>query len=488
MIPLLIGLVVIQSQTLSVMADQVAKHPTAAGYRALAAAYEEAGRFSQASTAFEAASERYAKLGDLNAAKVLAEQALRYSTDLRLFVEQPNTNEQRQGAARLEPAYGCYVGANVEREDGTRDPGEFDEQIGKPQAFFFIYRSYGNSFPTEYARKMKRIGAGLQIAWEPSNLDLVQDDQYLERFATEAADSGIPVFIRFASEMNGDWTPYHSDPVLYREKFRLVADVFHRIASNAAMVWCPNEIPEMTIPDYFPGDDAVDWVGVNFYSVLYNDGRSDRVASWRNPTDALRYVYARYSANHPIMVGEWAATHMSVVDHVDRTDFAVDKIGQLYAGIPRMYPRVKAVNWLSMNTEKYAEGDRKLNDFCLLDDGDVASAYSKAIAPDYYLSRATLDPDKVDVPKNVLVPVSKQCVVKGDAVISALVRSYDQHPHVIYTVGSVENYDGGTATGPYEIHLDTRDYPNGPLGIQIKVIDSRGRIAGVSSATLTVNN
>jgi hypothetical protein len=487
MLPLIFAIVAFTSQDLADQASAVAHHPTAAGYRALAAAYEAAGEYTPASVAFQEAADRYAKLGDLNAAKVLHEQSMRYRTDLQMFIEQPNEAAQPWGAARLEPGYGCYVGANIEREDGPRDPGEFNDRIGKNHAIYFIYRKYGLPFPSDYARQLRRLKAGLQIAWEPSNLDEVQDDSFLEDFASKVAQSGIPVFLRFASEMNGDWTPYHNDPVAYTNKFRLVAAVMHRTAPNAAMVWCPNEIPEMTIPSYFPGDEAVDWVGVNFYSVLFNDGNRDRAADWRNPADALQFIYQTYSAKHPIMIGEWAATHMSVVDHLDRTDFAIDKIGQLYAALPRLYPRVKSVNWLSMNTEKYAEGERKLNDFCLMDDRDVEDAYSKAIAPEYYLSEAVIDGDPPS-PETRIDTLEKNAVLSGNAVISAVARSYEQHPHVSYTLGDTRTYDAGTATGPYEIHVDTHMFPNGPLKIVIQARDHRNRLAGSRTITVTVRN
>ncbi len=487
MIPLLLTLAAAASQDLSVQAEAVATHPTASGYRHLAAAYEQAGEFTAASAAFQAASERYAKLGDLNAAKVLLDQSLRYRTEVRPYIQGPAQVSDPPGRARLEPAYGCYVGANIEREEGPRDPGDFDDQIGKPQAVFFIYRKYGMPFPSDYASRLRSLGAGLQIAWEPSDLGEVRDDEFLEGFAADIGRSRIPVFVRFASEMNGDWTPYHNDPKAYIEKFRLVADVMHRNAPNAAMVWCPNEIPEATIPSYFPGDDAVDWVGVNFYSVLFNDGDRYRSASWRNPSDALRFVYQTYSARHPIMVGEWAATHLSVVDHVDRTDFAVDKIGQFYAALPRLYPRVKAVHWLSMNTEKYAEGERRLNDFCLMDDPDVANAYSKAISSDYFLSKAVFEGDQ-PVPDHQIVELGKDAVLSGDAVLSCFIRSYEDHPHVTYTLGDVRTFDAGSATGPYEIHVDTHLFPNGPLGVVVKVYDHRNRLAGSRSVIVVVRN
>lgn len=328
---------------------------TAAEVRARADRLVAAKRYSEASAAFLEASRRYGALGDPNAAQILRDYSRRYRTDAILYVD--DAPQPTGTLARLEPTAGCYLGANVEREDGAnRDPATFNRRIGRDHALFFIYRSFGRPFPADYARSLRRLGAGLQIAWEPKNLRETEDGAYLERFMRDAAKSGIPVFLRFASEMNGNWTPYHDDPAAYREAFRRVAAVAHSVASNVAMVWCPADSPERNLDDFFPGDEAVDWVGVNFYSVLYNDGDRGREAAWRHPEDSLDTIYRKYSARHPMMVGEWAATHQSIVDNISRPDFAMEKIRQFYSAVPRLYPRVKAVHWLSANTIQYAVG------------------------------------------------------------------------------------------------------------------------------------
>src|SRR5690606_17176725 len=104
-----------------------------------------------------------------------------------------------------------------------------------------------------------------------------------------------PIFLRYASEMNGDWVKYHGDPELYREKFRLVSKVMKERAPNVAMVWCPFSTPVGSIPDYYPGDEWVDWVGVNIYSVTYLNQNLDLPAAHIAPTTHLRYIYENYA-------------------------------------------------------------------------------------------------------------------------------------------------------------------------------------------------
>ena len=97
--------------------------------------------------------------------------------------------------------------------------------------------------------------------------------------------------------MNGSWYPWSQQPSAYIKAFQVVADAIHSKAPQSAMLWAPNygggypfkggqfEIkPEsadfklldtnqdgqITMSDdpyspYYPGDAAVDWVGMSLY-------------------------------------------------------------------------------------------------------------------------------------------------------------------------------------------------------------------------------
>lgn len=108
-------------------------------------------------------------------------------------------------------------------------------------------------------------------------------------------DHGVPTIVRFAHEMNGSWYPWGQQPAAYVEAFRTVAAAVHEHAPASAMAWAPNEgsgYPftggsyaadagdhpaldtnsdgQITGADdpygpYWPGDDAVDWVGMSLY-------------------------------------------------------------------------------------------------------------------------------------------------------------------------------------------------------------------------------
>lgn len=483
------ALLTFAQQDLKSLERAVERQPNAANYRALADAYVRAAQYDRASAAFFKAGSLYAKLGDVHAAKVLKTYGERYETKIDIFVERPlsaETERSNYTGAKLEPKHGCYVGAFIDREDqidtgfigngqSHKDPDGFNSATGKHHASFFTYLGYGRPFPTCWISILRQRGAAAHIAWEPRSTRSVRDDAYLRSFADECAASHTPIFLRFAGEMNGDWTPYHGDPEAYKEMFRTVARVMHKRAPNVAMVWCPAEIPENRITDYYPGKEFVDWVGVNFYSVIYNDGDPNRNAEWRNPADAIRYVYSTYSKDHPIMVGEWAATHRSVVDEVERPEFAVNKIAQFYGAIPRLYPRLKAVHWLSVNTIEHAIPGRQLNDFSLLSDPRALAKYREMVAPDYFLAQVPLR-------GAAAAPTEYGAVRPGDTLagkvkLSAVVKTYDQRPAVIWSVNG-DPASPKTEPGVYEVSVDLAKLKAGKATVALIVKDSKGKIAG----------
>ena len=110
-------------------------------------------------------------------------------------------------------------------------------------------------------------------------------------------DNGTAVVLRFAHEMNGSWYPWSQRPAQYIEVFRKVAAAVHREAQGTAMLWAPNYgggypfsggqyvarpgsadfaaldtnsdgvlgMADDPYLPFYPGDDAVDWVGMSLY-------------------------------------------------------------------------------------------------------------------------------------------------------------------------------------------------------------------------------
>lgn len=295
---------------------------------------------------------------------------------------------EHYSGAKYEPLQGCYLGAYIDQAYWLHgDPGQFNEVVGKEHASFFRYVGYGQPFPEEWVAELAATGAVPQIAWEPNaGLEQVQDDDYLRTFARQAGASGAPIFLRFASEVNGNWTSYTGNPQEYIEKWRLVYRVMQEEAPNVAMVWAVFTHPQRTITTYYPGDDYVDWVGVNVYSVIYENADPRRPSAERDPLALLSYVYDLFSDRKPIHISEWAVVNYTVADNQHYDAFAAAKIRRMYEGIIEEMPRIKAVYYFDANIAKTAPPDRRIRDYSVSKKEETLAAYREVIAPDHFLS------------------------------------------------------------------------------------------------------
>lgn len=202
------------------------------------------------------------------------------------------------------------------------------------------------------------MGIKTHVTWEP-NLKNGGDplvailngsqDAIINDFAIKAKAYNQPFFLRFAHEMNGNWYAWSgaqtgNNPQKYIDAWRYVWNKFQAVgATNVVWVWAPNwnSVPDLAwnnLQNYYPGDAYVDWVGVDFYGLRYDD-----VAVATN----LDAVYIPYSASKPIMIAETSAADCAnYVPGVTRTK--AQWITELFATLSSR-PAVRAFLWFNEN-------------------------------------------------------------------------------------------------------------------------------------------
>lgn len=407
------------------------------------------------------------------------------ATSVGLYMERKPTAKEAASnytAAKFEPRYGCYVGAFIDLDESLTEsykdmvgktrklPEPFEKLTGKEHATYFYYMGYGSRLAKDWITKLGSEGKIVHIALEPNNgLEWVKEDDYLVRMAQDLGNIRTPIFLRFASEMNGPWVNYHGDAKLYRQKFRLVSAVMKKWAPNVAMVWCPYATPISPVKSYYPGDDVVDWVGVNLYSVTFFDQNPNKPAKQVHPVDMLDYVYRAYSEKKPIMIGEFGATHFSALEGKSTTDFARRSIASLYAALPRKYPRVKCIDYFNGNN--LVLDHAKNNNYAVTQNPDVLATYKAAIAPSYFLSHVVnadgyADPQPFAVPVSgegsptstmvpeVPMPLKDGQTISGVVMLSGWTKDFGAGVKLRFKVDGKTFYVGDLKDG-WEVELDT---------------------------------
>ncbi len=384
--------------------------------------------------------------------------------------------------AKFEPAKGCYIGAFIERDSNVQgNIPAFEDLTKKKHASYFTYVGYGRPFPADWFNKVARNGAAPHIAFEPNDgLQEVKDDAYLRAWARDAARTKKPIFLRWASEMNGEWgkkrygagaTDYIA---LYKEKFALVSRVMKEEAPNVAMVWTPFAEPERLIPDFYPGDEWVDWVGVNIYSVYVHNGDPAQVAMNEDPVDFLKQVYTLYGDRKPVHISEYAATIWCKGVGSETVEWAIEKAKRFYGALRDDYPRVKSVNWLSFDTVSAGLAN---NNYSLLADGRMLATYRQLVADPHFLSQVYFNPNEWATP-------NKTGTTLGN---NGLVLHGPDDEDILATNGAI----AATITEPFLRGLKNGDVITSDLELWAQLplgMETRGLIWQVDGQTIAIKN
>lgn len=317
------------------------------------------------------------------------------------------------GRASLVPSSGILAGVNLDWEHERLD--QFSENLGHRPAVAVSFVQFPLT-PTDRVNldgavgQVRDNGGILLLTLEPrQGLGAVTADA-AEEFAGTLAkynNAGVPVIVRFAHEMNGSWYEWGQQPAAYKAAFRTMADAVHRKAPGSATMWAPNygggdpftggrfaaapgseafaaldtnHDGALTMADdpyapYYPGDDAVDWVGMSLYhwgntypwgaNVLPEDGKflqqltGTYNGAGGNDLDVPDF-YTEYGAGHgkPVAIPETAALYAPGAAGADELALKSAWWKQLFdPAIPQRYPQLKMINWFEWNkTETEVKG------------------------------------------------------------------------------------------------------------------------------------
>ena len=467
-------------------------------YGNLAECYEFTNQYQKAANNYYKKAELLKSKGLMNEYLAVKKKGDSLNSEIEFYIDQTSTKSSN--LAKYEPSSGAYIGAYISQEElyktnefklnNGNEFKHFNNKVGKKHATFFDYGSYGSSLTQSFqtrVQEIKEANGAMHIAYEPGKLSGVSQAG-IRKYAEELRDTQIPIFLRYASEMNGNWVEWHGNPSEYIKNFKMVHDIMEEVAPNVAMVWSPSEMPLNKIQEYYPGDKYVDWVGISIYSAQFENGDSSKPTDSNNPLDPLDYIYNLYSSKKPIMISEYAASHQAgyASKKQDTSKFAMAKMSMFYEGIKTKYPRVKCIQWFSQDNYNLQDSSKNRVNYSLLE-GEakgVLNRYKEIVSDKYFLSDVVNGPfakSESSIP-NKSVKLQGQAVNKTTKVYT-WAKTYDPYISKVTfklngnILGSKTNYPYGMDIAPEKLQKGLNTY-------EAIVYDSKGRIAKSQSTKL----
>lgn len=234
-------------------------------------------------------------------------------------------------------------------------------------------------------------------------------DAALTDIARMFAEAGFPIFVRPGYEfgpfgIQKRWT----DPKDFPRAFRHVVDVFRQAeALNVAFIWNTVGVEQRSFDymQWYPGDEHVDWWGVNLFERTQIEGCG-------------RFLQDAQSHGKPVMVCESTPRFVGVTD----AEECWEKWFAPFFQLIRTTPGIKAFCYINSSwahwrnwSDSRVETNAELSDLYAQEMSDPAYLHM-----DTYLSRFFPDPQDLEPWKRAADPAQKRARILEDTRQSAL--------------------------------------------------------------------
>lgn len=300
------------------------------------------------------------------------------------------------------------------------DPLDYADRLGASPSLYTFPIDYpltteGTDALRSFAADAAAQGAVLNLQLEPTEplAELSPDD------ADELSDVLVDLdrrydtysLVTFAPEMNGSWRRWGQQPFAYVDAFRLVARTVHAATDRAAMVWSPvygsgypfarrtgtdskidlssaREVDHLDTDGngrldpgddpygpYYPGDDAVDWVGLFLYRFGQSQGvdanvvppaqevraRLDDTWGYGSHATPRGSFYDRFARDRDQrMLLETSALYNHAVGGAPELRLKQTWWRELFAELPS-HPLIGAISWLEVERTEAEVGGRPVD-------------------------------------------------------------------------------------------------------------------------------
>jgi hypothetical protein len=203
--------------------------------------------------------------------------------------------------------------------------------------------------------QIAQIGLSMTVDGTPST-HYEQDvaaglyDKQIAMFIDGLQTLAMPAYVRIGYEFNGTaWNGYV--PATYISSYIRITNMIRARGVEIATVWDFSMDGDMNYMDYYPGDEYVDWWGINIFSAShFTDG------------NAVNFVSSAQTHKKPVMIGETTPRNIGVLNGQQSwnqwfTPFFI---------FIHIHPEIKAFSYINWNWSQYPQwsswGDARLEE------------------------------------------------------------------------------------------------------------------------------
>lgn len=277
------------------------------------------------------------------AQNVAFNEETRYVKPVELYVRQTFT------LGKYEPLSGFYAGAYVEDDHNIKGSIKtYEEVVGQEQTFKVL------QYRQEAGLESNQILECISEKKIPYIKILLEDDYSINSIYKLVYDLKssyeTTVFIELYP-----LTTKAFDAASYIETYQKAYSIIHQYLKDAVIVWSVDEDRVYDSAFYYPGNDYVDWAGINIYIPRYKQNEKYTFAG----EEAIDFWYKSFQKVKPMLISSLAISNYSRVDHTYGVYEAEAQLKYFYHDLLKAYPRIRSILYIDVDMWEISRGGKE---------------------------------------------------------------------------------------------------------------------------------
>lgn len=253
--------------------------------------------------------------------------------------------------SRIAPKKGALFGSYEMPTPGAGAKEQYKQQIlakerynGRKYDIVHYFYPWAANLPSWREQWILDGGRTPMISWAGPVVTSILDGSqngHIDKTARQLRDLKQPIILRFFWEMDGNFNKARAVGTdQYKQAWRIIKQRFDAAgADNVEFAWVPTAdgFRRGEAQKWYPGDDAVDWIGADGYN--WYPRSNNQSAKWRSFKEIFDPFYAWASQRpKPLIIGE-VGVQEDPADPNRKAQWLKDSASV----VETSYPRVKAV-------------------------------------------------------------------------------------------------------------------------------------------------
>ncbi|WP_250278594.1 glycosyl hydrolase [[Clostridium] colinum] len=285
---------------------------------------------------------------------------------------------------KYEPEEKCYTGVFIEQIEGDFIQ-EFESYTNTSPSIYMYSQKLDDSYPLSWVLNCySNLKTPFITILPPENEKDTFNNTLIKNVAKDFGSLQIPMFVSIYPA-NNSFIGRNNEYIKFLQDAKTYFELY---APNVALVWSIDKNLSYRAKDFYPGDNYVDWVGIEIYENIDENNKLDIMFK------EFDFFYKKYASEKPIFIN-LAISHFGNTSYNYNINDKINELNRYFNKMPYKYERLKMINYINYDTFKTQKVNKQ--NYLITDNKKILETYKNLLNNDIFLSSVIFADNKREI-------------------------------------------------------------------------------------------